>query len=215
MPRRPSIWQGVPSTKLVSLWALLLSRWFHRQLAKPALEHTIGTEGRRVSCNAECAPPSSRLLNPPQSSAHSPSDHPPLAACRHFPWPARCLLFALPVMAQRPVAETSPGLPRCGNLLLCPSRPAIAIDKPLSTSSTAPPQAYGARAASRPSGGARRWRWPLNRSHDTKIRGRRRQEEQEEGASKKQNLPVMTGHTTPCQCAAVLGPLLLAKPVAP
>ena len=111
-----------------------------------------------MSCNAECAPPSSRLLNPPQSSAHSPSDHPPLAACRHFPWPARCLLFAHgPAVAQRPVAETSPGLPCCGNLLLCPSRPAIAIDKPLSTSSTAPPQAYGARAASRPSGGARQW----------------------------------------------------------
>ena len=170
MPRRPSIWQGVPSTKLVTLWALLLSRWFHRQLAKPALEHTIGTEGRKVSCNAECAPPSSRLLNPPQSSAHSPSDHPPLAACRHFPWPARCLL--LPLMAQRPVAETSPSLPCCGNLLLCPSRPAIAIDKPVSTSSTAPPQAYGARAASRPSGGARRWRWPLNRSHDTRHQGK-------------------------------------------
>ena len=166
MPRRPSIWQGVPSTKLVSLWALLLSRWFHRQLAKPSLEHTIGTEGRKVSCNAECAPPSSRLLNPPQSSAHSPSDHPPLATCRHFPWPARCLLFAHPVMAQRQVAETNPGLPCCGNLLLCPSRPAIAIDKPLSTSSMAPPQAYGARAASRPSGAPRCRRWPLNRSHD-------------------------------------------------
>ena len=171
MPRRPSIWQGVPSTKLVSLWALLLSRWLHRQLAKPALEHTIGTEGRKVSCNAECAPPSSRLLDPPQS-ARSPSAHPQRAACRHLPWPARRLLVALPVMAQKPEAETSPGLdglrqrprggteapalPCCGILLLCPSRPAIAIDKPLSTSSTAPPQAYGARAASRPSGGARR-----------------------------------------------------------
>ena len=171
MPRRPSIWQGVPPAKLVSLWALLLSRWFHRQLAKPALEHTIGTEGRKVLCNAECAPPSSRLLNPLQSSAHSPSDHPPLAACRHFPWPARRLLFAHGhVVAQRPVAETSPGLPCCGNLLLCPSRPAIAIDKPLSTSSTAPPQAYGARAASRPSGAPRCRRWPLNRSHDTNIK---------------------------------------------
>ena len=169
MPRRPSIWQGVPSTKLVSLWALLLSRWFHRQLAKPALEHTIGTEGRKVSCNAACAPPSSRRLDPPQS-AHSPSDHPPLAACRHFPWPARSLLFARPVMARRRVAETSPSLPCCGNLLLCPSRPAIAIDKPLSTSSTDPPQAYGVCAASRPSGGARRWRRPLNRSQDGNIK---------------------------------------------
>ena len=38
MPKLPSIWQDVPSTKLVSLWALLLSRWFHRQLATTALE---------------------------------------------------------------------------------------------------------------------------------------------------------------------------------
>ena len=150
-------------TKLVALWALLLSPWFHRQLAKPSLEHTIGTEGRKVLCNAECAPPSSRLLNPLQSSAHSPSDHPPLAACRHFPWPASCLLFAHPVMAQRPAAETNPGLPCCDNLLLCPSRPAIAIDKPLSTSSTALPQASGARAASRPSGAPRCRCW--HRSH--------------------------------------------------
>ena len=146
-----------------------MSRLFHKQLAKRALEHTIGTEGRKVLCNAECAPPSSRLLNPLQSSAHSPSDHPPLAACRHFPWPASCLLFAHPVMAQRPAAETNPGLPCCDNLLLCPSRPAIAIDKPLSTSSTAPPQAYRARAASRPSGGARRWHWPLHRSHSLQV----------------------------------------------
>ena len=175
MPMCPSIWQGVPSTK--PLWALHLTRRFHRQLAKPGPEHTIGTEGRKVSCNAECAPPSSRLLDPPQS-ARSPSAHPQRAACRHLPWPARRLLVALPVMAQKPEAETSPGLdglrqrprggteapalPCCGILLLCPSRPAIAIDKPLSS---APPRAYRARAASRPSGGARRWPWPLNRSH--------------------------------------------------